>query len=190
MAHLPLVLLGLRTTVRVDAGCCPADVVYGGQLRLPGDLVACPLQPDPLVGDFATSLRAAMGSLRPLPAVRRSPQLPGHVPPALARVSHVLLRVDAVRRPLTPPYDGPFAVVARGPKNFTILKSGKETIVSIDRLKPAFLDNDNDSLPPVSTSDSVPASPVVPVSVNPTPVPVPVSTASGRRVRPPVRFGS
>ena len=36
MAHLPLVLLGLRTTVPEDASCCPADVVFGCQLRLSG----------------------------------------------------------------------------------------------------------------------------------------------------------
>ena len=50
------------------------------------------------------------------------------------------MRVDAVKKPLTPPYDGPFPVLQRGQKNFTVLKNNKDVVVSIDRLKPAFLD--------------------------------------------------
>ena len=142
MSHLPFVLLGLRTTVREDASCCPADVVFGGQLRLPGDVLA----PSPSLhadaSGFASTLQATLARLRPILPVRRGPIDPGHVPPELATASHVFLRVDAVRRPLTPPYDGPFRVVARTNKTFTILRGTKETVVSIDRVKPAFLDCD------------------------------------------------
>ena len=192
MSNLPLVLLGLRTTVREDAGCCPADAVYGCQLRLPGDLVAGAPSSAPPSADsaFADTLRAAMLDSRPLLPVRRGPYNPGHVPAALARTSHVFLRVDAVRRPLTPPYVGPFPVVERGPKTFRIFKSGKEQIVSVDRLKPAFLSHDSLPLP----SGSVPA-PVVPVppAVPRSPALVPPAppdtiTISGRRVRPPLRY--
>ena len=36
------------------------------------------------------------------------------------------------------PYDGPYEVIKRGEKAFTIKVRSKETVVSIDRLKPAF----------------------------------------------------
>ena len=177
-SHLPLVLLGLRSTVREDARCCPADVVYGCQLRLPGDLMdASPVSPD--VSPFVADLQAAMASLRPLLPVQRASRDIGHVPSALARTSHVFLRVAAVRRSLTPPYDGPFPVLQRGEKTFKILKGNKEHLVSIDRLKPAFLD-----VLPVSPAPApAPAAPVA------TPLPSPpLQTRSGHRVNAPHRY--
>ena len=118
---------------------------------------------------------------QPLPPVRRGPPVAGHVPAPLARVSHVFLHVDAVRKPLTPPYVGPFPVLDRGPKTFKLLKSGKEVIVSIDRLKPAFL-----------SPDILPASDILlsdPDGTSDAPPPVAgVQTSSGRRVRRPERF--
>ena len=135
-----------------------------------------------------------MSGLCPLLPVRRSPELSGHVPAALASVSHVFLRVDAVKRPLTPPYDGPFAVLERGQKTFKILgKAGKEIVVSIDRLKPAFSLGHGVSLPAnlsvsPSSSTSVP-SPVPRPALVPTSAPImPFTSSSGRRVRPPDRL--
>ena len=39
MDHLPLVLLGIRTSVRQDLNWCPAELVYGATLRLPGEFL-------------------------------------------------------------------------------------------------------------------------------------------------------
>ena len=49
------------------------------------------------------------------------------------------MRVDSRRSPLQKPYDGPYEVLEKSDKFFSILKSGKASNVSIDRLKPAFL---------------------------------------------------
>ena len=103
MANLPLVLLGLRSTVREDAKCCPADIVFGSQLRLPGDLLDASTTPPPDVVPFVADLRASMSALRPLLPIRRSARDRDNVPSALQKASHVFLRVDAVWRPLTPP---------------------------------------------------------------------------------------
>ena len=180
MSHLPLVLLGLRTTIRPDAECCPADVVFGTQLRLPGDLLVPPpaLLPDPV--PFVADLGASMASLRPILPVRRGPPDPGQIPASLSTISHVFLRVDAVKRPLTPPYDGPFAVLERSAKTFKILKNNKSVTVSIDRVKPAFLS----ALP-----DSPIAAPAVPPVAVPPSVHESVAVSRfGRPLRPPSRF--
>ena len=109
------------------------------------------------------------------------------------------------RRPLTPPYIGPFLVLERAPKTFVISKSGKEVTVSIDRVKPAFLSTDvlpGNLLPfPVSrstaSSDPCPLGPSDPAFVSLAPrAPLPVTssvapqtfTSSGRCVRPPERL--
>ena len=193
MQHLPLVLLGLRSTVREDAGCCPSDVVFGCQLRLPGDLLqpSDPAQPGDLA-PFVADLRASMSSLRPLLPVRRSARPIDNVPASLAKTSHVFLRVDAVRKLLTPPYDGPFPVLQRGPKTFQILKNNKMTVVSIDRLKPAFSDLLPRALPPAAVppppAPALQPPPAPAVRSAPSPASPVLHTRSGRIVRRPVRF--
>lgn len=52
----------------------------------------------------------------------------------------MFLRDVTIKPPLTPPYTGPYQVLARSQKTFTIVYDGKEKIVSRDRVKPAFLD--------------------------------------------------
>lgn len=54
-----------------------------------------------------------------------------------------------VKRPLTPNYSGPYQVIQKAPKYFTIDIADKHQTVSIDRLKPAHIDN-------YSLSDSQP----------------------------------
>ena len=84
-----------------------------------------------------------MSKLRPI-SPKCSKQT-GFVSEDLQTCTHVFLRRDMVRPPLTPPYDGPFEVVKRSRKYFTIqLGSNKKDTVSIDRLKPAFLDQDDE----------------------------------------------
>ena len=122
-----------------------------------------------------------MAGLRPILPVRRGPVDVGQVPRSLATVSHCFLRVDAVKKPLTPPYDGPYRVLARTDKTFTIMKNEKPLVVSIDRVKPAFLP---DELLPVARDVPDP----VPVLDLP-PVPVPPSySRAGRLLRRPERF--
>ena len=190
MDHLPFVLLGLRSSIREDSGVSPADLVYGCPLRLPGDMVSPSSSADSAsVSDFAQHLRSVMSRAAPMPVVRHG-AAPARVDPALQSASHVLLRVDAVRRPLVPPYIGPFPVLQRSPKTFLILQNGQEKTVTIDRLKPAFFsvqshtsDSDCDPVPGPSTSGTSAVSPSSSVSPD-----APVFTRSGRISRPVLRF--
>ena len=135
MDHLPVVLLGIRTAWREDAGASPAELLYGAALRLPGEMI-----PDvhPLKEPDSGFLRELQRSMRlqsaPLPRFQ-----PGRsfVPRALDTAEAVYLRHDARKPPLQRPYDGPYRVLKRGPKAFTIICNGREVSVSVDRLKPA-----------------------------------------------------
>lgn len=51
----------------------------------------------------------------------------------------MFLRSDAVRGPLQPHYDGPYKVLTRGEKTFSISENNRNVTVSVDRLKPAFV---------------------------------------------------
>ena len=71
----------------------------------------------------------------------------------LMSATHVFLRVDAVRRPLVPPYEGPFPVISRSDKTFVTLRRDSPVTVTVDRLKPAFI------LPESSAAPSPPQDP-------------------------------
>lgn len=49
------------------------------------------------------------------------------------------LRYYAARNPLQPPFDGPYKVIQRDDKHFTVDINNKMLRVSIDQLKPAFV---------------------------------------------------
>ena len=49
----------------------------------------------------------------------------------------MFVRQNAVKKSLHPPYDGQYAVLRRSPKYFALDVQGKETVVSVDRLKAA-----------------------------------------------------
>ncbi|VDP48545.1 unnamed protein product [Schistosoma curassoni] len=77
----------------------------------------------------------------------------------LVTCSHVFIRVDSVRKPLQQPYEGIFRVIARHEKTFKVDRHGRVEIVSIDRLKPAHV---NDS--PLSDNLRFNARPIKPTS--------------------------
>ena len=76
------------------------------------------------------------------------------VPKDISSWTHVFLRKDAVKAPLTPPYTGPYRVLSRTDKPFTLDISGKKATVSIDRVKRAFL-NTNSQEPPTYTHEHI-----------------------------------
>lgn len=137
---LPMVLLGLRATHKTDINCTPAELVYGGQLRLPGEFFNCTHKyPEGDPTDYVTQLRAAMRALQSV-ATRVQRPKQSYVPDDLNTSTHVFVRRDAVRKQLESPYDGPFRVIDRHEKYFHLDINGRNETVSVDRLKPAFID--------------------------------------------------
>nr|VZI41426.1 unnamed protein product [Spirometra erinaceieuropaei] len=181
--NLPLVMLSLRSTIKANIGCTAADLVYGTSLRLPGELVS---PSEKLTSfepcSFVDRLRTAMRTLR-APPTRVSPTR-SFIPPNQDTCDFVLVRQDAVHRPLQPPYDGPYKVLRRSDKHFVIERNGKTDTVSIDRVKPAFLDDCQSTLPqPSSPSQALKLT--APSDAIPSPM---CRTRSGRHVRWPNRF--
>ena len=107
----------------------------------------------------------------------------------------------SVRKPLQPPYDGPFKVLKRKPKYYDIDHNGNEDSVSIDRLKPAYIDlTDSSSLAnnncsptqhPYKASGSTPLNKPDQQPTTPSPIPsisLPKQTRCGRTIRLPLRY--
>jgi hypothetical protein len=60
-----------------------------------------------------------------------------NTPPAhLARAEYMYVPVGGQQKPLAAPYAGPYLVVSKGAKTFTIQVGQRQEIVSVDRLKP------------------------------------------------------
>ena len=179
---LPLVLLGIRTAVKDDLHCTTAELVYGTSLRLPGEFFT-PSNDDSVdPASYVAKLKTTMQNLQATPT-RRSQRPNSHISDALLSASHVFVRHDAVRTPLQQPYDGPYRVIKRTDKYFTLQIKGRQNTVSIDRLKPAHLEREHTpTLPP--TTMSTHSSPTT-ATHNPPPAvstPEARTTRSGRRV--------
>lgn len=135
---LPIVLLALRNTVKPDIGAAPAEMVYGITLRLPGELFH-PASPTMQLPDFIVSLRDTMAQLRVTPGTNHDTKRSIFVSNDWSNVSHVFLHVDAVKPPLQPRFECPFAILQRREKDYQLQYNNRQLWVSIDRLKPAFV---------------------------------------------------
>jgi hypothetical protein len=130
VSHLPWVLLGLRGAPKDYSNVSSAELVFGCPVMVPGQFLDTP---EPLAAEFMEALQ----SIQSPPTRHRSyASVAAAPPPALMRASFVYIKKGGSVAPLSPPYDGPFAVVEAGPKYFTVDIGGKRETVSIDRLKP------------------------------------------------------
>ncbi|KAK2578545.1 hypothetical protein KPH14_012574 [Odynerus spinipes] len=136
---LPSVLLGLRTSIKDDIEASVAELVYGTTLRLPGEFLM-DITPTNQPRIFVEKLRATMREVRPTPAGHHQKSKTFVYEP-LHTCTHVFIRVDSLRKPLEPPYKGPYPVLERiNEKVYKVKIKGNPQIVSVERLKPAFLE--------------------------------------------------
>ena len=110
MEQLPWVLLGLRTCPKEDQPASPAEMVFCGRLKVPGDVVPRP----------------------PTQTLPPTPKMPKHharpqsrIPKELWTTPFVFIRKDHHRRPLDRPYSGPFKVLSRADKWFLVDIAGR-----------------------------------------------------------------
>lgn len=83
-------------------------------------------------------LRRMVEKLSPKPAMSHShPNV--FIQPELKNCTYVFVRNDAVRTPFHPTFDGPFEVLNKYEKYFTIRIKQRTANISIDKLKAAFM---------------------------------------------------
>ncbi|XP_066938887.1 uncharacterized protein [Macrobrachium rosenbergii] len=136
--QLAWVLLGLRTTPRADSTPSAVEKTYGESLVVPGELVT-----EGRHNPSVQRLRDVVGKFAPCKRTYTD-RLATFTPLGLASTTHVFVRDDAVRQPLTRTYRGPFRMLQRNNKAFLLALSGRNDWVSIDWVKPALLEEDTD----------------------------------------------
>ena len=137
--ELPWVLLGLRTTPKEDLNTSPAKLVYGSPLTVPGDFIPkCTPVP---TQEHLRNLREKMDSLRPVPtSAHGANKRQFKVPTSLSSAKFVFIRRET-KKPLETPYTGPYEVLTRQDKYYTLQVGPRKEKVSVDRLKPAVVDD-------------------------------------------------
>ncbi|GFX13333.1 integrase catalytic domain-containing protein [Trichonephila clavipes] len=163
---VPIILLGLRASLKEDILCTPAELVFGTTIRLPGEMFDSS-KPDDDVVNFVSKLKSHMQSL--------------HLnhQNTIANVQFLSIQDcwkqhmfffsrDMLRRPLQQPYDGPFKVLQRKDKVFS-LTSMNETLATMEP-------NATAPTPATVEQDPTASKPTQP------------STRSGRKVHLPTRY--
>uniref|UniRef100_A0ABD2WQG0 Uncharacterized protein n=1 Tax=Trichogramma kaykai TaxID=54128 RepID=A0ABD2WQG0_9HYME len=141
---LPLVLLGIRSAFKEEISSTASEMVYGETLRLPGEMlkISTPVR----ITDPASLLhrhRAIFHRLQPVPASKHC-KLHVFVFQDLRDCDYVFLRDDKISKALVnTPYTGPWKVLKHTEKIFKFSIRGKAVTVSIDRLKPAYVLDDD-----------------------------------------------
>ncbi|CAH8459893.1 unnamed protein product [Schistosoma mattheei] len=137
---LPLVMLGLRTIIKQDMGCCPDWLVYGITLCLTGGFSASDKSVQIDVANYVQRLKKHMNYLKI--TILRLQQRRVFILKELRNSTHVFIRGGNVQPTLQPNYDSPFKVITRTDMAVTVEKAGKTDLISIERVKPAFIDID------------------------------------------------
>lgn len=150
--ELPIVLLGLRTAFRNELKCSSADLLYGQALRVPGEFFEPPVDSVDR-SEFAKTMHDTFSKLR-APKINHHAKSKVFIHSDLQKCDQVFVRIDAVKRSLQRPYEGPYKIVKRFEKYFDVLIAGKQQKITIDRLKPAYVCEENISSYPAEDSGS------------------------------------
>ena len=146
---LPLVLLGIRTTLKTDINCTTAEMVYGSSLRIPGEFVTS----SQTVVEDPVSYVARLKDHESHTTDAHSCLTAGCVGPTSTRTCVHPRTCTLDTTPFVNCYnhhDGPYEVISRGTKTIKIRKNGRTDTVSIDRVKTAYTE-----VPPTDDSGPV-----------------------------------
>ena len=148
-----MVLLGICTAIKEDIHRTGKELVYGTTLCLSNQsFSASSSDIDPT--SYVQYLKSTMQHLHP-PLVRPHHRTV-HIPDSLTTRTHVFVRHNAICKPLQRLYDGPYKILKRTSKHFTVEVQGRSTTVSSDRLKSAHIE------PPHSSVSATPPSNIPP----------------------------
>ena len=136
--QLPIVLLGIRSTIKEELKCTPTELVYGQTLRLPGDLIVKTNNVS-TQDEVLQSLRNHFDSVRS-EVIHHSNSSKVFVPKDLFSCEYVFVKI---LRPngLECPYEGPYKVIERNTNTYKVQCNNIIKSYTIDRLKPAHIEN-------------------------------------------------
>ncbi|UYV75949.1 hypothetical protein LAZ67_13001892, partial [Cordylochernes scorpioides] len=164
---LPTILLALRAAIREDTGFSISQMVYGKTIKLPGEFFEKPVsRVDSSL--FISNLIEYMQMVKPI-ATNHNIIKDIFIHKDLFKSDQVFLRINRIRKPLEPYYEGPYPVLEKSDKFFTLRIKNREVKISVDRLKPAYiLGTPKNPIIPASRKDPIiPASrkdPIIPAS--------------------------
>lgn len=95
------------------------------------------------VPEFIYDLQKAMQKIPPQQTHWHVGNPPPYISKDINNCSHVMLRDDSIRPSHSKPYSGPHLVIKRMDKFFIIDINGKSNTISIDRLKPAYFQQED-----------------------------------------------
>ena len=128
----------MRAEVKNDLHCSVAEMVFGEPLSLPGEFFVssdCDMAADPA---FVAYLRQKVRLIPPVLHGGESRRC--YVSQELSSATHIFVRVRPRKTPLQSPYQGPFKVLERRKKYFKLDLGNQHDMVSLDIIKPAFMD--------------------------------------------------
>ena len=163
MRNLPIVLLGIRISLKEELLCTYAEEVYGTTLWLPGDFFSVPTYLDLL--SFISELHHTMLSQQLISmSYHGSPM--SYLPLDLHYVSHVYVCWGGNKHSLAQPYTSPFQVLCMKNKHFAMVTNAKSVAIAVYHLKPARLGialsqetTPNDQLLPLQAANTAPLFP-------------------------------
>jgi transposase InsO family protein len=121
-AHLPWVLLGLRAVPKEVSGISSAEMVLGIPLHLRGEFLDVPEPP-----------RTCFTPNQPRTCSYG--EVAANPPPPLAQARYIYVRRGGRVPPLMPLQVGPYEVLHKHAKTFTLRVGENEEVFSLDRLK-------------------------------------------------------
>jgi len=129
------------------------QLVFGESIRLPGQFLSEQPDKEEKADDIIGRLKRAIKQFRP--TIKRHGEKPTFVFKDMETTSKVFVRHGPPAGTLQQSYDGPYEVLNRGSKTYKIKTNGKTANISIDRLKPAFIEEDNTETTIKQTSQKV-----------------------------------
>ena len=182
LTALPVVLMGIRGTPN-ESEYSPFNAVTGASMLLPQQFINAD-NSNQFNNDDIRKLAVEMSKIDVdvLSAGRIHSKKRVFMPPELLTCQRVWLRTDRIKRPLEAPYSGPYKIIKRQDKHYTIeILNGSQISVSIDRLKPVVESTTRKQpSPEPSTEDEVGEEPLRNEKLN---EPSLRQTRSGRKVR-------
>lgn len=136
----PIVVLGLRSVFKEDINATAAEMVYGQCLRLPGEMVV-DLEQNFNNSEFLDKIKKYFNNFKSNISHHNN-LMKVYIPKHLEKCQYVFVRKDTNKFGLCYPYEGPFEVLHKNAKYFKLKMNNLVKNVSIDRIKPAFVESE------------------------------------------------